>query len=533
MRLSIAILTAALFSLAFPFETLAQKADKPAAAKKAEKKATPKKGSENTLAACQDGIDNDGDGHVDCDDQDCEIFAVCIKPPAPEPQPAPAPMPAQVVEPARAPVAPAPPPVPEVHHLCFDGVDNDGDGATDCADEGCRFERGCRARVEAGRNCLDGIDNDGNGLVDCADPGCASVRRCHPGPETGRACLDGIDNDGNGLIDCADPGCLEERYCVKKRLYVPTPPNKAPGLLIDLGVGLAVPNWRRSGAYVPANENRYNERIPFRPDLGFAMDMQVGYLPLRWLGFGVAGFLTETSGTNETDWYDLRENDPFKYEGSATHWNVSGFVRFQWPSEIFVPYFNIAAGYSYNSYRWAVYPEWENWYDIADHDTYATDERSTYHAVYKHFTLAVEPGFDVFVRRRSVAIGVRAWLPVWANQDAGSDNLGVMLSLSFFPMYRERPQVRPEYDVRPLSWEDDAKPSPYGEKDEKALEMAGEGGSGEAPVAATGGSIESVAPAPPAPESPPPAMAPAPPPAPPPAPENPYENPYTSPPSPK
>lgn len=37
--------------------------------------------TEASLAACQDGIDNDGDGWTDCDDQDCEIFAVCVSTP--------------------------------------------------------------------------------------------------------------------------------------------------------------------------------------------------------------------------------------------------------------------------------------------------------------------------------------------------------------------------------------------------------------------------------------------------------------------
>jgi hypothetical protein len=35
---------------------------------------------ENTLQRCTDGLDNDGDGHVDCADQDCLVFAVCSQP---------------------------------------------------------------------------------------------------------------------------------------------------------------------------------------------------------------------------------------------------------------------------------------------------------------------------------------------------------------------------------------------------------------------------------------------------------------------
>src|SRR4051794_5273629 len=33
--------------------------------------------SENSRAACSDGRDNDGDGHVDCADQDCQELAIC------------------------------------------------------------------------------------------------------------------------------------------------------------------------------------------------------------------------------------------------------------------------------------------------------------------------------------------------------------------------------------------------------------------------------------------------------------------------
>jgi len=35
---------------------------------------------ENTVDQCGDKKDNDGDGHVDCADQDCAIFAICVKP---------------------------------------------------------------------------------------------------------------------------------------------------------------------------------------------------------------------------------------------------------------------------------------------------------------------------------------------------------------------------------------------------------------------------------------------------------------------
>ena len=39
---------------------------------------------ENSVARCEDGVDNDGDSHLDCDDQDCQIFAICVTSPKEE-----------------------------------------------------------------------------------------------------------------------------------------------------------------------------------------------------------------------------------------------------------------------------------------------------------------------------------------------------------------------------------------------------------------------------------------------------------------
>jgi len=54
-------------------------------------------GLENTPALCGDGLDNDQDNRVDCDDQDCELFAACVEP-APR---------------AQAPIVAAPRPTPK------------------------------------------------------------------------------------------------------------------------------------------------------------------------------------------------------------------------------------------------------------------------------------------------------------------------------------------------------------------------------------------------------------------------------------
>ena len=82
-------------------------------------------------------IDNDADGAIDCDDDECD--GGC----------------------------------PED---CTDGRDNDGDGLIDCEDGDCATEGLC---VE---DCTDGIDNDGDGLTDCFDDECWS-EECHDGIE--------------------------------------------------------------------------------------------------------------------------------------------------------------------------------------------------------------------------------------------------------------------------------------------------------------------------------------------------------------
>ena len=111
---------------------------------------------ENTNARCNDWIDNDSDGHVDCDDNDCQESQVSVcggswKGP---------------LEPTSAPTTGGDTEnLPDLKEgettvdligrggdidgerndmLCSDGVDNDGDGRTDCADFGCRFDPAVR-----------------------------------------------------------------------------------------------------------------------------------------------------------------------------------------------------------------------------------------------------------------------------------------------------------------------------------------------------------------------------------------------------
>ncbi|MCA8960904.1 MAG: hypothetical protein KDC38_10350, partial [Planctomycetes bacterium] len=117
------------------------------------------------LEDCTDGLDNDMDGLVDCDDPDCTNDPAC----------------------------------PEI---CDDGVDNDADGAIDCADSECVADPIC---IEEGEiECGDGLDNDGDGLVDCDDPGCDGTLVCVP-VYSGESMLiinqDAIDGDQGAILD--------------------------------------------------------------------------------------------------------------------------------------------------------------------------------------------------------------------------------------------------------------------------------------------------------------------------------------------
>jgi len=105
---------------------------------------------ENTNARCSDWIDNDDNGHVDCDDTSCEGPGVTVCKGSWDMQGG-----------AKAKgggMPELPGDLPEGGSFedllgkmgdvdgerndqdCADGVDNDGDGAVDCADFGCRFD---------------------------------------------------------------------------------------------------------------------------------------------------------------------------------------------------------------------------------------------------------------------------------------------------------------------------------------------------------------------------------------------------------
>ena len=184
---------------------------------------------EALVEVCDNGVDDNDNGLVDCEDPACDGFTgdvttcgvgacasegnlVCSTPDE---------------------VDTCTPGNPTSESLaadtCNDGIDNDCDGLTDTADPDC---------AAPDEICDNGIDDDFDGNVDCADLDCENfvygttscgigacaaegqevcqspdiVDTCTPGSPSSESlaagtCDDGIDNDCDGLTDTADPDC--------------------------------------------------------------------------------------------------------------------------------------------------------------------------------------------------------------------------------------------------------------------------------------------------------------------------------------
>ena len=133
---------------------------------------------ETPLEDCGNGADDDGDDFTDCDDQDCWADPVCDETP----------------------------PVED----CDNDLDDDEDGDLDCADADCNDDPACEEEPPV-EDCDNDLDDDEDGDLDCADADCADDPACQV--STPELCADGVDNDGDGAVDCADPGCAAERDC--------------------------------------------------------------------------------------------------------------------------------------------------------------------------------------------------------------------------------------------------------------------------------------------------------------------------------
>ena len=155
---------------------------------------------EDSPERCKDGIDNDDNGKIDCQDEQCKQFDHCKSPVNPVPE--------------------------NTEDLCNDGIDNDSNQKTDCQEESCKQFDNCQppedpVPEDSEDLCKDGIDNDNNNKIDCEEDSCKEYTYCietQPEPNTEpentlELCTDGFDNDKNGRKDCQDESCKEFEAC--------------------------------------------------------------------------------------------------------------------------------------------------------------------------------------------------------------------------------------------------------------------------------------------------------------------------------
>lgn len=106
-------------------------------------------------------------------------------------------------------------PAPE--DTCDDRADDDCDGNIDCADSDCEAKTCgvgclCAGGKQKETECANGRDDDGDTKLDCADEDC-DTKACGPGclctgvEKHETDCKDGADNDSDRLRDCIDPDC--------------------------------------------------------------------------------------------------------------------------------------------------------------------------------------------------------------------------------------------------------------------------------------------------------------------------------------
>ena len=173
---------------------------------------------------CLDGVDNDEDGDIDCDDSGCDGKPACESDDT------------SIIDSGEdtdidtgedTDTNDTEDPIHEnpENGDCWDGIDNDQDGDLDCDDSDCADIPECNPEV---------IDNDGDGYPDIDD--CEPYNaNAHPGAseqenngidddcdgyvdetliEAGTDCSDGIDNDLDGVSDCDDLDCTSHSSCV-------------------------------------------------------------------------------------------------------------------------------------------------------------------------------------------------------------------------------------------------------------------------------------------------------------------------------
>ncbi len=148
---------------------------------------------------------------------------------------------------------------------CRDGLDNDGDGATDMSDFSCSTPDD-NDETNPKSQCQDGIDNDNDGLTDFpSDPGCSSRQDNDENNQTStlEQCRDGIDNDADGRVDSNDPGCHFDNNPGNPQSYNPYRNSEADNMLLSMGsININVTNNNNSNAESQSNPVVHSQSNP-------------------------------------------------------------------------------------------------------------------------------------------------------------------------------------------------------------------------------------------------------------------------------
>ena len=169
-----------------------------------------------SMGSCEDNVDNDGDGFVDCTlnnaDWDCSNHI--------------------------SPTLDCTIHYGSTEFDCDDEYDNDMNFFKDCEDSQCVNDPACATGSTTSEDCSNGVDDDGDGFVDCMDYDCYYSSTCSGQASGGEDCSNGVDDDGDGLTDCADSDCASSSLCSVPSSTppipssTPPPPESIPGLQV-------------------------------------------------------------------------------------------------------------------------------------------------------------------------------------------------------------------------------------------------------------------------------------------------------------